>query len=252
MSSLERALVDLGRHLRYPEADLATAVVGRLGRGTDVRTAPRRMAVLAAATLALLVGGVAVLSPTVRAALLRSFLVPGIRIVVGQPEPSAPVRTLGHGLELGKPVPLSEARAEVDFPIRLPSELGSPDRVFLEEAVPGGRVWLVYRAGPGIPRTDETGVGVLITQFRAGIEEEFLKKVEAEGGSFMPIQVDDNQGYWIRGAHALFFVDGSGDGDRGPHPRGRQRPDVERGGVTYRIESDLGLSDTLRIAHSIR
>ena len=51
---------------------------------------------------------------------------------------------------------------------------------------------------------------MLITQFRAGIEEEFLKKVEAEGGSFMPIQVDDNQGYWIRGAHALFFVDGSG------------------------------------------
>ena len=207
------------------------------------------MAVLAAATLALLVGGVAVLSPTVRAALLRSFLVPGSASWDSRSRRRrfGPLAT-GSSSE---PVPLSEARAEVDFPIRLPSELGSPDRVFLEEAVPGGRVWLRIEPALGSPDRRD-GVGVLITQFRAGIEEEFLKKVEAEGGSFMPIQVDDNQGYWIRGAHALFFVDGSGDGDRGPHPRGRQRPDVERGGVTYRIESDLGLSDTLRIAHSIR
>lgn len=250
MSALERELVDLGRHLHYPDEDLAAEVVARLRRPAGVRTRPRRIAGVAAATLALLVGGLAALPPGVRAALLETFVLPGIRIMVGEPEPEAPVRALGRGLDLGEPVGVSEARAEVDFPVRLPSELGSPDRVFLEPAVAGGRVWLVYRAGEGIPRSDETGVGVLVAEFRAGVDEQFLKKVTAEGGSFQPLQVDGNQGYWIEGAHTLYFVDESGVVIE---DRTRVAGNVlvwEAGGVTYRIESSLGLGETLRIAHS--
>jgi hypothetical protein len=249
VSPLERALVDLGRHLRYPEEDLAPAVVARLRRPEGSRP-PLRMAVLAAATVALLVGGLATLSPVVRAAVLRTFLVPGIRILAGQPDSNAPLLRLGRGLDLGEAVTLPEARAGVDFPIRLLSALGTPDRVFLERDVPGGRVWLVYRARGEIPRSHETGVGVLVTQFRAGIDEDFLKKVQAEGGSVLPVQVHGTQGYWIQGAHSLFFIDESG---LVVEDRTRVAGNVlvwEANGVTYRIESALGLADTLRLVRS--
>jgi hypothetical protein len=256
VSAVEQALVDLGRHVRFPdEADLAPAVMARLQptRGEAVAgraAAPRRMVVLVAATLAVLVGGLALLSPAVRAALVRSFFLPGIRIIVGEPEPKAPTQTLGRDLELGEPMSLARAQAEVDFPIRLPRALGRPDRVFLEEFVARGRVWLVYRAGPGLPEAEETGVGLLVTEFQAGIDEEFLKKVQFEGGSFQPVQVDGNQGYWIEGAHTLFFIDEDGNF---VEDRTRVAGNVlvwEEDGVTYRIESDLGLGESLRVARS--
>lgn len=254
--SVEQALVDLGRHVRFPDgADLAPAVLARLepARPAGVphrAAAPRRIVVLAAATLAVLVGGLALFSPAVRAALVRSFFLPGIRIIVGEPEPEAPIQTLGRGLELGEPVPFSKAQAEVDFPIRLPRVLGRADRVFLEEFVAGGRVWLVYRTGPGLPEAEETGVGLLVTEFQGGIDEEFLKKVQFEGGSVQPVQVDANRGYWIEGAHTLFFIDEDGNF---VEDRTRVAGNVlvwEEDGVTYRIESDLGLGGTLGIAHS--
>jgi catechol 2,3-dioxygenase-like lactoylglutathione lyase family enzyme len=251
---IEEALVELGRHVLYREVDLAPAVVARLEAGPPAKAprpaAPRRMVVLVAATLSVLVGGLALFSPAVRAAVIRTFFLPGIRILVGQPEPPAPIQRLGQGLELGEAVSLSGAQAEVDFPIRLPRELGRPDRVFLEEFVAGGRVWLVYRAGPDLPEAEETGVGLLVTEFRGGIDQEFLKKVQAEGGSFQPVQVDGNQGYWIEGAHTLFFLDEDGNIIE---DRTRVAGNVlvwEEDGVTYRIESALDLGGTLDLAHS--
>jgi hypothetical protein len=89
--SVEQALVDLGRHVRFPdEDDLAPVVVARLQPVQPAvaprrLVAPRRMVVLVAATLAVLVGGLALFSPAVRAALVRSFFLPGIRIIVGEP-----------------------------------------------------------------------------------------------------------------------------------------------------------------------
>jgi hypothetical protein len=254
--SVEQALIELGRHVRFPdEADLAPAVVAGLQPARPAAVprrvaAPRRMVVLVAATLTVLVGGLALLSPAVRAALVRSFFLPGIRIIVGEAEPEAAIQTLARGLELGEPVSLARAQAEVDFPIRLPRELGRPDRVFLEEFVARGRVWLVYRAGPGLPKAEETGVGLLVTEFQGGIDEEFLKKVQFEGGSFQPVHVDGNQGYWIQGAHTLFFLDEDGNF---VEDRTRVAGNVlvwEEDGITYRIESDLGLGDSLRIARS--
>jgi hypothetical protein len=254
--SVEQALVDLGRHVRFPdEDDLAPVVVARLQPVQPAVVprrvvAPRRMVVLVAATLAVLVGGLALFSPAVRAALVRSFFLPGIRIIVGEPEPEAPIQTLARGLELGEPVSLAGAQAEVDFPIRLPAELGRPDRVFLEEFAARGRIWLVYRAGPGLPETEETGVGLLVTELQGGIDEEFLKKVQFEGGSFQPLRVDGNQGYWIEGAHTLFFIDEDGNF---VEDRTRVAGNVlvwEEDGVTYRIESDLGLGESLRVART--
>ena len=251
MSVLEQALVDLGRHLRYPEApDLAPGVVRQL-RAPGPSPARRRMAILAAATLALLVGGLAALSPTVRAALFRVLNLPGVRIEVGAPGPEAPVRTLGDGLALGSRTSLARAQAQAEFPIQVPSSLGPPDRVYLERDRAGGTVWLVYGPRMGLPEAEETGVGLLVTEFRGSVDEEFLKKVTYEGGSVMPVEVDGSRGFWLRGAHTLIFLD-----ERGfpIEDRTRVAGNVlvwEADGVTYRLESDLGLVDTLEIARSM-
>jgi hypothetical protein len=249
VSALETALVDLGRHLRYPPAeDLAPAVLGNI---SVRRTAPRRMAVLVAATLALLVGGLALLSPGVRAALLRIFGLPGVRIEVGT-EPRAPVQRLGEGLDLGDPVGLQDARNQAAFRVRIPAELGRPDQVFLEPTTAGRRVWLVYRARPGLPAAEETGVGLLVTEFQGDVGEFLIKKVEAEGAAVMPVDVEGNQGFFVRDAHTLMFIDEFGNPI---DDRTRVAGNVlvwEADGVVYRLESALGLVDSLEIARSLR
>jgi hypothetical protein len=250
VSALESALLDLGRHLQYPPVeDLAPAVLDDIG---GRRTAPRRMAVLAVATVALLVGGLALLSPGVRAALLRIFALPGVRIEVGTPEPKAPVQRLGEGLDLGDPVGLATARDQAAFPVRVPGGLGQPDRVFVEPTPAGRRVWLVYRARPGLPAAEETGVGLLVTEFRGDIGELLIKKVEAEGAAVMPIDVDGHRGFFIRGAHTLMFVnDVGGVIDDRTRVAGNVLIWVADG-VVYRLESALGLVDSLEIARTLR
>ena len=243
------ALVDLGHHLRYPEAaDMAEGVVDRL---QPRPAAPRRMVVLVAATLAVLVGGLALLSPAVRAALVRILLLPGIRIEVGAPEADAPVRRLGEGLDLGEPATLTEARQQAAFPIRIPAELGPPDRVFVEPSAGGRRVWLVYRAGPGLPAAEETGVGLLVAEFRGSVDDLLLKKVEAEGGTVMPVEVEGDRGYFIRDAHTLMLLDEFGNPiDDRTRVAGNVLVWVADG-VVYRFESDLDLAENLRLAESL-
>jgi hypothetical protein len=251
MSLLELALVDLGGHLRYPEAeDMTEGVVGRLESQAKPAT-PRRMVVLVAATLAVMVGGLALLSPAVRAALVRVLLLPGVRIEIGGPTPEAPVQRLGEGLELGDPTTLAEAREEAGFPVRIPAELGPPDRVFVEPSARGRRVWLVYRARPGLPAAEETGVGLLVAEFQGSVDDLLLKKVEAEGGTVMPVEVEGDRGFFLRDAHALMFLDESGNP---VDDRTRVAGNVlvwAAEGVVYRFESDLDLAENLRLAESL-
>jgi hypothetical protein len=249
VSVLEQALVDLGRHLRYPESDgVVDDVLGRL-RARERPELARRMTVLVAATLTLLTG-LAVLSPAVRAAFLRIFALPGIRIEVVEEAPPAPVRTLGEGLSLGERVSLDEAEGTVGFLVRLPADLGVPDQVFVERFLPGGRVWLVYRAGPGLPKAAETGVGLLVAEFRGSLDEPLLKKVTDEGGTVTPVRVDGNEGFFVPGAHTVYVLDENGN-PVGDEPRLAGNVLVwEVDGVTYRIESALGLTDSLGLAES--
>lgn len=253
---LETALADLGRSLRYPPTpDLATAVRARLERRPAVvATTPRvrRLVLVAAATVTLLVGGLAALSPTVRAALLQVLTLPGVRIEVGDTAPPAEERPLGRGLDLGRRVTLDEARVAAGFPVAVPDELGDPDEVYVQPSGDGGRVSLVWREGPGLPRASSTGVGVLLTEFRATAEEQFIKKLIEIDVPVMAVDVDGAPGYWVRGPHPVQVLD----------PRGRPMEDVPRlagntllwssDGVTYRLESALGPGASLRIAESLR
>lgn len=250
---LERALIDLGRHLAYPEMPgLAPAVVERLEglrplsppRPASPRT--RRVAVLVAAVLTLLVGGALAASPALRAAILRLFTLPGVRIEIQDSPPP-----VGRGLDLGQRVSLEEARRSASFVVSVPSALGDPDEVYLDTPPDDGLVSMVWRARLGLPEASATGAGAVLIQFPARPEEEFiLKKLAAEGVRVVEVSVDGSAGYWVRGPHTLFLVteDGSFIEDRA-----RTAGNTllwSRGGITLRLETALGLDRALAIART--
>jgi hypothetical protein len=251
---LERALIDLGRHLAYPPVpDLAPSVVGRLegvrplAPPRPVSPRARRVAVLAAAIVALLVGGALVASPALRAAILRLFTLPGVRIEIQ--ESPLPV---GRGLDLGERVSLDEARGEAGFQITLPSALGDPDEVYLDTPPADGLVSLVWRARPGLPEASGSGTGAVLTQFLAQPDEDFIiKKLAAAGVEVVEVLVDGSTGYWIEGPHTVFVVT---EGGSFIEDRARTAGNTllwSSDGVTLRLETALGMERALAIARSV-
>ncbi len=253
---VERALLDLGRHVRYPRTpDIADAVVGELRGVVPIRAPrrarPRRVVLLAAATLLLLVGGLAAFVPGVRAALVRIFTFGAVRIEVGAPPPS-PARPAGGELDLGRPVTLSDAQDEVTFRIRLPQGLGPPDGVYDDPV--GELVWLAWESSDGLPAADETGLGLLVAELRGRPEgESILKKVPFEGTRVEVVRVGEESGFWLEGrAHHLVFIDDEGrpifDSSR---LAGNTLIWVE-GDVTYRLESALARDEAIALAEAFR
>jgi hypothetical protein len=250
---LEQALVDLGRHLAYPEApDLGPAVAERihgvrpLAPPRPVSPRVRRIAVVGAAVLTVLVGGALVASPALRAAFLRLFTLPGVRIEIQESPPPA-----GRSLDLGERVSLEAAREAAGFPVAIPKALGGPDEVYVDTPPADGLISLVWRAGPGLPEASESGAGAVLTQFRARPDEDFiLKKLAAEGVPVVRVTVDGATGYWVEGPHAVFVVTEDG---QFVEDRARTAGNTllwSRDGITLRLEAALGLERTLAIART--
>lgn len=254
MSELERALVDLGRHVRFPPTPDLTASVRRALEARDAparlpaRRPLRRAAVLAAALVALLVAGLLALSPAVRAAILRVFVLPGVRIVIG-PGDLPPARPLGEGLALGRRATVAEAQRALGFEVAVPAPLGPPDEVYLGTE----SVSLAYRERPGLPRAHETGLGLLLTQFRGRPDEELIKRlVDGEEARVLPVAVDGSPGYWVEGPHGLQLVGPGGVPIRGAARLAGNTLLWSRGGITYRLEADVPLARALELARSVR
>jgi hypothetical protein len=247
---VERALFDLGRHLAYPEADLASAVADRIGgiRPLGSRSrGSRRVVVLAAAVLTALVGGALIASPALRAAIARLFTLPGVRIeVVATPTPA------GGRLDLGRPVSLEEARRVAGFEVVVPAALGEPDEVYLDAHAGDGFVSLLWRARTGLPEATETGAGAVLTLFRARPDEDFIiKKLAGQDVEVTRVVVNGAPGFWIEGPHTVFVITEDG---RFIEDRARTAGNTllwSRGAVTLRLESAVGLRRALAIARSV-
>lgn len=273
--ALGRALRDLGpaidvpRPVVGPEGDLASRVRARIeaaparsrrrwwrGRSVPWRSRP---AIGRPARLAV---GLAVVALALLAAVAAATIlgVPGIRIALFggpglEPGPSATARAttptgrpLGVGAGLGTVVSLEEAAARIGFEPRLPDGLRPPDTAWLADA----RLTLVWAAGPDLPATALDGVGLLVTEFRGRVEDEFYQKVAGGGTIIEPVRVDDHPGYWLAGGpHFFFYVDPDG---RIVDETRRWVGDTliwEAEGVTYRIESALGRDATIGIGRSL-
>jgi hypothetical protein len=253
--ALDAALRDLGRHLTWPPTpDVVPAVRARLEQGAEVRLIPRRplrrgMVVAAAALLVLLAGSV-VLSPAIRAALLRLFTLPGVRIEVTE-SPTEPAEQPSVEVPfLGRRVSLEQARGEVPFPIALPDDLGQPDEVYLAGGGDRALVTLAYRRAPNITTDPRTGYAVLLTQLRGSPSVDLIKKTAVET-RVMPVTVGGERGYFVEGEHTVYVLD----------PEDQPLVDEARiagntllwtqGEVTLRLEADVPLPHALGIARSV-
>jgi hypothetical protein len=95
-------------------------------------------------------------------------------------------------------------------------------------------------------------VGLLITQFQAGIDGAFIKKLSADRTAIQFVTVNGKPAYWLSGEpHQIVYLVGPSSVPE----RTRLAGNVllwEQGGVTYRIEGPRTLEEALRIAASLR
>ncbi|HEY7131700.1 MAG TPA: hypothetical protein VH440_05580 [Candidatus Limnocylindrales bacterium] len=158
----------------------------------------------------------------------------------------------GSNLGFGEPVTLDDARARAGFPILLPADdrLGPPDAVWIDEH---GRVSLVWLARPGIPASEESGLGVVVSEFPGHIEEGYFQKLLDAGSTIQPVTVRGERGYWIAGRpHEFVYVNPSNDPTFDDRRLVGDTLAWSDGDVTYRVESALGLDEAVRIADGLR
>jgi hypothetical protein len=249
---LERALRELGARYPYPPMpNLAVAVRRRIVARpeTPVRRLtlwrdPRRLALAAAVVLAL-VGTALLVNPTTRDAIAHFFHVRG---VIVNRETTLPSLSPGTPLDLGRRTTMADAQSAVSFTIAVPSELGTPDAVFVVTGIPGGEVALAYSPRPGIPLVKQTGLGVLVTEFRGDLIPGFITKGVEEGTTAQEVSVNGDPGWWIAGQPHMIFVQIAGQGQPETLRMAANTLIWEHGGVTYRIESSLSKAAAFRIA----
>lgn len=260
MRGLERALFDLGNEIAYPPVPaVAHAVTRSIQEGrrpiSRLGSPLRRLALVGVAALALAVG-VMTFSPTAREAVADFLGIGGIRIVSPQEQPTLPPPR--GNLRLGEPVAdIATAQRLVGFEVLVPSLEGfeAPDGVYVSNLPPTdlGRVSLTYEPRIGLPKSSATRLGLLITEFEAGVEETYVKKLIAGGVRVRRVLVNGTESFWIAGGpHLLTFVDDTGRVVSDSTRLAGNTLIWERSGLTLRLESALGLRAVLQIAESIQ
>ena len=251
---LERALRDVGRRYPYPPTpNLASRVRSRITAGPvaqprrfELWRDPRRLA-LAAAVLLVLLGAAALINPVTRDAIAHFFHVRGV-IVNRVPSP-APSVSSSTPLDLGRLTTLEQAQSAVKFNIAVPPALGAPDAVYVASGPPGGEVALAYTPRPGIPMVKQTGLGLLITEFRGDLNRDFITKEVGPGTTLEQTSVNGDPGWWIAGEPHTIVIQGSaGNGQLESLRLAANTLIWEHAGVTYRIESGLSKAEAFRIA----
>jgi hypothetical protein len=193
-----------------------------------------------------ILASVLALSPHARSAVASWFHIAGVRIESGTSAPGP----LGHNLDLGRRVSLSEAQKRVGFPILVPAlpGLGRPDEVYFGTPPSSGRVALVYGTRRGLARASTTGAGLLVMEARARF---FLGK-DLPYGTTEQVPIEGDEGVWIGGKlHIMYFIDRTG---RPQLDTIRLAGNVllwQRGAVMVRIEGRISMERAIAIAQSM-
>jgi hypothetical protein len=190
--------------------------------------------------------------PQVRAELLEFLKIGVVRIFPVAPTPTATLPPLTATprpaatpllslLNLAGETTLDEARAEAGFVIRLPTsplDLGSPDKVFLQD-LGGPLVVLVW-----LEPDDPSRVRLSLHQFGAGT---FADKVEPK--VIQATEVNGQPALWVEGPYLV--QTGNGDYVTQRLVEGHVLIwEVEE--ITYRLESKLTLEEAVQIAESLK
>jgi len=251
---IEQRLIRLGQRLDLPASpDIADRVAAELEAGPIGRPGPRRSWWLrpgfaTAAAVVLLVAGALVVSPTTRDAVADWIGLDGLRVEYGR----KPARPLGSELLLGDRTTLQGARETAGFEIGVPAALGPPDEVYVAREEPGSRISLVYEADDELPRTETTRVGLLLTAFRARIDDEMILKKSIGAGLVEQVDVGGAPGYWFTGEpHVLFYIDENGEFSEDRARLAGNTLAWQAEGLVYRLESSLSKQRALEIARSV-
>ena len=243
---MEAALADLAAAIEWPATPpLADAVGAAIRTGTPRAPGwrPARRAVVLGVLAALLLAGLAA---------AVGIALGGLRILgsgepPGSPLPPALVAERG----LGERVTLDRAIEKLDgLLVPTDASLGTPDHVYYDTATHA--VALAWTDRPGLPAEPESGLGVVVTQFRADMGPQTFEKLLLEGAVIEEVVVGQTTGYWLEGGQHLFYfraADGS-VADTTIRLVGTTLM-WERDGKTVRIEGAPDLETAKRIAESM-
>jgi hypothetical protein len=116
----------------------------------------------------------------------------------------------------------------------------------------GGAVTLLYGERPGFPADPVTGIGLIVTQFRADIGPEYFEKLIDTGVSVTPTSVGTSAAWWVAGGeHFFFYRDANGRQVDSTLRLAGQTLIWEASGVSYRVEGAPSLLDAIRAAESL-
>jgi hypothetical protein len=238
MPELEHALRQLGATIEFPEPpDFATRVRGQLGGAPDRGWAPRRLAVVALAVLAVAVGAVLAV-PSARTSVLEWLGIKGVSVTRVETLPEVGLLRAG---DLGERITLAEARERAPWLVE-PPRLGRPDEVYLSTAVPGDQVTFIWG--------DRRKVQLLMTQSPG---EAFAEKMLGPGTTSEQVDVEGKFGIWMSGdPHAIIYRDERGQIREEQSRLARNTLLWQDGQLTIRLEGDLTKDEALEIARSVR
>lgn len=245
---LDRELLALRDEIAWPATpDLAGAVQARVvaeprpARAPRGRV-PRRLMPALVVVLVVLVafGALLAASPGVRAT-VRDWL--GIGAVAIKRVDRLPDLSTARQLALGKRVTAAQAERHLGHPVASVRALGAPDAIYAGGAVVPAEVSLVYVARPGLPPAT-VGVGALLDEIE-GDQLPFIQKLVAARVPIVQVDVNGARGVFIAGRHALVLPD-----QLKPRLAGNTLLWV-RDGITYRLETALGVQAALRLGRSV-
>ena len=286
--ALERALRAVGTEIAYPPTpDLAATIRQRIAaqpaRSRPWWSSPIARRLTVALALLLIIAVILGAIPPVRKGIARRLGLSNVEIVnvtavpttvpraptalpttnlpvTATPGAAAPTATSSltsnlSGAALGTATTLAEAQSRAPFAVQTPSlpEYRVPDAVYRQEPPPGGRVSLVYASRPDLPAIPGTTIGLLLQEFKGGIQAGLFQKGVPSGSRVEPVTINGVAGYWIEGGLRYFgYTDASGVMQFEESRIAGNTLLWERDGIVYRLESSLPKNAAVQIAESVR
>ena len=246
---IEHALLELAIHIDWPEQSAPSPDLHRRLTAHPMRRNQHRW-IPVTALLLVLVASLLLFSPRARQAVADLLGVAGIEIRFDL----GPAVVVGGELDLGEAVTLEDGAEKVDFELSVPESLGPPDAVFVSDRPASGRVSMVWKGSESLPSADDSGIGVVYSQFALELAEDsdFVKSVTPDT-SVRAVEVGSAIGLWIEGApHVISYEDAAGNRVEEETRLAGNVLMWESDGVTHRIETTVGLQAAMSLARSLQ
>lgn len=177
--------------------------------------------------------------------------------VVPGPLPASPGEVLSPEVLGRRATSVSEAGSLAGFDVALPTRLGAPAGVWTGvtppdtlESAPVTRVVLAWSPTPALPAVSGLPWGAVLMEFPVEANLAAKTVFEDASGGIRAVTVGGDDGLWVTGDHAITLAPADG----GAPVELRVTGNVllwQRGALTFRLETALGLEAALEVAASV-